>query len=97
MILHKFRNYQAGPDTEILIKGTFHPDVANGADWYYGRPRNYLWQLLPNCYTLPSLKGQPLAQKQAFMQQYRIDFADVIQTLDGVPAGQEASYYGLIM
>ena len=92
MILHKFREHQQNPDTEILILGTFHPDVENGADFYYGRPRNYLWQLLSNCFNQPSLKGQPLIQKQTFMQRYRIDFADIILTLDGIPADQEANY-----
>ena len=92
MVPHKFDGNQPDPATEILILGTFHPDVANGADFFYGRPRNYLWQLLPNCFNQPSLKGEPLIQKEGFMQEYKIGFADIIKSLDGVPAGQQANY-----
>ncbi len=82
IILHKFRNHVVNPDTEILILGTFNPDIPIGPTFFYGRPRNYLWQLLPGCFLLPSLKDQPLPIKQIFMQQYRIDFADLIHSVD---------------
>ena len=87
IILHKFRNHVVNPDTEILVLGTFNPNIPNGPTFFYGRPRNYLWQLLPGCWGLPSLKDQPLPIKQIFMQKYRIDFADLIHAIE-VPEDQ---------
>ncbi|HRG59985.1 MAG TPA: hypothetical protein PK323_13605 [Bacteroidia bacterium] len=91
IILHKFRNHVVNPDTEILILGTFNPDIRIGPTFFYGRPRNYLWQLLPGCWVLPSLKNQLLPIKQNFMQQYRIDFADLIHSVD-VPVNQADNF-----
>ncbi len=81
IIPHKFRNHIVSPETEILILGTFNPDVPNGPTFFYGRPRNYLWRLLPGCWALPSLKNGTLQDKQGFMAEYKIDFADVIHSV----------------
>lgn len=91
IILHKFRNHQVNLKTEILIMGTFNPDIPNGPSFFYGRPRNFLWQLLPGCWGLPSLKDSLLPAKHAFMIQYKIDFADLIASVQ-VPAGQQANF-----
>lgn len=91
IIFHKFSNHVVHPDTEILILGTFNPDIPNGPSFFYGRPRNYLWQLLPGCWGLPSLKAQPLPIKQNFMHQYRIDFADLIHAVE-VPEDQADNF-----
>lgn len=91
IIQHKFRNHQVSLDTTILILGTFNPDIPEGPTFFYGRPRNFLWRLLPGCWNLPSLKTQPLNAKQAFMSAHRIDFADVIHSVD-VPVGQHANF-----
>src|SRR5688500_6108896 len=88
IVYHKFRDHTVSPNTEILILGTFNPDIHEGPVFFYGRPRNYLWQLLPGCCGLPSLKLQPRPQKFAFMERYKFDFADLIHAVD-VPAGQE--------
>lgn len=88
VIFHKFRNHTVSPNTEILILGTFNPGVENEVNFFYGRPRNYLWQLLPGCWNLPSLKHQPLQLKINFMDEHKIDFADLIHSVD-VPVGEE--------
>ncbi|WP_026898240.1 uracil-DNA glycosylase family protein [Daejeonella oryzae] len=88
IIQHKFRDYQVNPETEILILGTFTPENAEGPDFFYGRERNFLWHLLPICYGLPDLKEAPLAEKKAFMEEYKVDFADFILSLN-VPEGSE--------
>lgn len=90
IILHKFGEHQVSPDTEILVLGTFNPDIPEGPDFFYGRPRNYLWQLLPRCWELPTLRYSPLAAKYEFMSQYKVDFADLIASVD-VPEGQEGN------
>ena len=91
VILHKFRNHRVSQKTEILILGTFNPDIADGPTFFYGRPRNYLWQLLPGCWSLLSLKNSLLPAKQAFMAQYKIDFVDLIESVD-VEKGQHANF-----
>jgi G:T/U-mismatch repair DNA glycosylase len=89
IIPHKLPHYQPNPATEILILGTFTPDVPGAPDFFYGRTRNFLWHLLPQAYGLAPLKDESLAQKQAFMAQHNIDFADMMQSLD-LPEGLEA-------
>jgi G:T/U-mismatch repair DNA glycosylase len=91
IILHKFRNHLVSQETEILILGTFNPDIPAGPTFFYGRPRNFLWQLLPGCWGLPSLKNSPLPAKQVFMARHNIDFVDLIASVN-VPAGDEANY-----
>jgi len=90
VILHKFREYQVSPETEILMLGTFNPDIPTGPDFFYGLQRNFLWHLLPQCWDLPSLKNEPLVSKQQFMATYKIDFADIIHSLD-IPEGMEGN------
>lgn len=91
VILHKFRNHQVSQETEILILGTFNPDIVDGPAFFYGRPRNHLWQLLPGCWNLQSLKNTLLPAKQSFMSQYKIDFADLIAAVN-VEKGQHANF-----
>lgn len=91
IILHKFRNHQVSQNTEILILGTFNPDIPDGPTFFYGRPRNHLWQLLPGCWDLGSLKNSPLDAKRSLMIQYKIDFADLIESVN-VEIGQQANF-----
>jgi len=76
-IKHKFRNHIVSNDTEILILGTFHPDIANSADFFYGRPRNYFWKIPPICLGASDLKSVKLEEKKEFMEKYKVDFADI--------------------
>lgn len=90
VITHKFSSHQVHPGTELLILGTFNPDVPKGPDFFYGRPRNFLWLLLPGSWGMPSLKGQPLKIKKGFMVQHKIDFVDLTHTVN-LPNGQESN------
>lgn len=91
-ILHKFRNHKISPDTNILIIGTFNPDVhGNDADFFYGRSRNFLWSLLPKVFSEKSLKPSSLDEKKSFIKKYNIDFIDLIDELE-VQAGNENNY-----
>lgn len=86
-VSHKFKSHKINPRTEILMVGTFNPDILTGPDFFYGRGRNYLWQLLPGCWGLPSLKQASLSAKEQFMRDYKIDFVDLIDTV-AVPNNQ---------
>jgi len=88
VIAHKFSAHEVHLETALLILGTFNPDVSDGPDFFYGRPHNFLWQLLPHCWGIPSLKGQSLQIKKDFMIQHKVDFVDLIHTVN-VPDGQE--------
>jgi hypothetical protein len=35
-------------EPKVLIIGTFNPDDGNGAEFFYGRNRNYLWRIFEN-------------------------------------------------
>ncbi|EOR94292.1 hypothetical protein ADIARSV_2533 [Arcticibacter svalbardensis MN12-7] len=88
IIFNKFKEHKTSPLAEILILGTFNPDTIDGPDFYYGRSRNFLWHLLPECWGVEDLKEAELKYKKAFMQQYKVDFADVIDALE-IPEGEE--------
>ncbi|GAA4314305.1 hypothetical protein GCM10023149_10420 [Mucilaginibacter gynuensis] len=90
VVLHKFRDHEVSAKTETLILGTFNPDIPGGPDFFYGRARNFLWHLLPECFNEPVLKEASLAEKQVFMARHKIDFADLIHALD-VPDGEETN------
>jgi len=90
VILHKFRDHQVSAETEILILGTFSPDTDDKSDFFHGRPRNFLWHLLPICWKLEPLKEATLVEKQAFMAEYKIDFADIIHSLE-IPEGEDGN------
>jgi hypothetical protein len=90
IVSHKFLNHLVAMDTEILILGTFNPNIPGGPTFFYGRPRNFLWQLLPGCWGMPSLKMSLLPAKQAFMAGQKVDFTDLIESVN-VPVGQQAN------
>ena len=93
-MLHKFRDHYISKETKILILGTFHPEINNGADFFYGRPRNFLWSILPSCFDYPDLYHVTLQEKQNFMNEFCIDFADIIHSLNNLPPGQESNLQG---
>lgn len=91
-IFHKLRNHKISPDTNILIIGTFNPDVqGNEADFFYGRSRNFLWSLLPQVFNEKSLKTSTLDEKKSFINKYNIDFIDLIDEIEIEP-GNENNY-----
>jgi G:T/U-mismatch repair DNA glycosylase len=92
IIKHKWRTYTPKSDTRILILGTFHPDINTGADFFYGRKRNYLWSLLPSCFNYRDLRGADnLEAKYKFIESHKIGFADIIESVN-VSDDQKANY-----
>lgn len=90
-MIHKFENHEISKETKILILGTFHPDIPNEADFFYGRSRNYLWRILPEVFHYANLKQSQIEDKFKFMKKFNIDFVDIIKEID-VPFGQENNY-----
>jgi G:T/U-mismatch repair DNA glycosylase len=78
-IKHKLYGREVNADTKILIVGTFNPDcVRNEADFFYGRGRNYLWQLLPAAFGDQELKTATKQEKEKYIKSKNIDFIDLI-------------------
>ena len=66
---YKFRDYKVASDTKILIIGTFNPDIEkNKIDFFYSRPKNYLWRILPEALGEVSLKNESVEKKKAFIK-----------------------------
>ena len=92
IVRHRFENHEMNSDTEILIVGTFNPETKNNpAKFFYGRERNYLWQLVPTAFEHCSLKDASHQQKQSFIAVKKIDFIDMIKAVE-VDVGKEANY-----
>ena len=52
---------------KIVIIGTFNPDVEeNKAEFFYGRSRNYFWNLLPKVFGYEPLKEKDIEEKIKF-------------------------------
>ncbi|HEY0896699.1 MAG TPA: hypothetical protein VGE15_09135 [Sphingobacteriaceae bacterium] len=82
VILNKFRDHRVNGATEILILGTFSPDIPGAPEFFFGRHRNYLWHMLPKCFGEVPLKDAPLGKKLQFMENHRLDFADLISEIE---------------
>ncbi|PQJ08774.1 hypothetical protein CJD36_022505 [Flavipsychrobacter stenotrophus] len=92
VIMHKFLDYQPAKDAETLIIGTFNPNVEdNKANFFYSRPRNYLWTILPTAHTKKGLKNASRLEKENFSSTYKIAFIDLIENVK-VHEGQEVNY-----
>jgi G:T/U-mismatch repair DNA glycosylase len=89
---HKFKDYSPSASTEILILGTFHPNIQTSADFFYGRPRNHFWTILPIIFEQTDLYQRPLHEKIGFLHRSKIDVQDIIISLENIPVGQEANY-----
>lgn len=84
MLIHyRFSEHIIPEDTEIIIIGTFNPETPeNKADFFYGRTQNHLWTLLPRAFGEASLKNSDKASKIRFIAEYKINFMDVIKSID---------------
>lgn len=92
IIKHRFLDHKINPCTEILILGTFNPDTENNeAEIFYGRSRNFLWEILGVAFQKPDLKNATSQEKLAFMEIHKIDFIDLIAEIE-VDAGDETNY-----
>jgi G:T/U-mismatch repair DNA glycosylase len=91
-VKHRFLAHQIDAATETLLLGTFNPDaVGNEADFFYSRPRNSMWRLLPISFGAETLKDATLSEKLAFIKRNKIDFIDLIMEVK-VDAGEEINY-----
>lgn len=91
-IEHKFKDYKISNETNILIIGTFNPNISkNEATFFYGRKRNFLWSLLPKVFDEESLKDKSTKLKLDFMHTYKIDFIDLISEVE-IEKGRENDY-----
>lgn len=64
---------------KILIIGTFNPDIiCNEATYFYGRRRNYFWDLLPSAFDSKSLKDELVEEKINFLKTTNIELTDLI-------------------
>ncbi|MBK5214737.1 MAG: hypothetical protein JJE55_13865 [Flavobacteriaceae bacterium] len=81
MINHKFKNHVVSSDTSILILGTFHPENMKNGDFFYTRPHNFLWRILPICFNRKDLKKSDLTEKKKLMCENSVDFHDIIKSI----------------
>jgi hypothetical protein len=81
-IHHKHRDYTNQIDIEVLFLGTFNPETTcNRSTFFYGRPRNFFWQLLPGAFGKPNLKGESDKQKLDFLKEHKIGVMDIIASV----------------
>jgi G:T/U-mismatch repair DNA glycosylase len=91
-VKHRFLDHRVDPQTEFLIVGTFNPDAdKNPAKFFYGRPRNYLWKLLPGAFGHRDLRGSSVDEKLEFIRRNKIDFIDLIERVE-VQSHKAANY-----
>jgi G:T/U-mismatch repair DNA glycosylase len=84
IIPHKHLNYVNRNDIEVLFLGTFNPDtICNRSTFFYGRPRNFFWQLLPIAFGKPTLKDKHDNEKQDFLHENKIGIIDIIASVTG--------------
>ncbi len=93
IVYHRFLNERVDLNTETLILGTFNPEAAqNSANYYYSRPHNHLWKLLPLAKGEDiDLRGGSKEQKLEFCYRHKIAFVDLIFAVS-VPEGTENNY-----
>lgn len=82
IIKHKFRHFENKSDIQTLILGTFNPDIVkNNAVFFYGRGKNYLWNLLPKVFGNSELKQSNYNERISFIEKYKIGFVDLIEEI----------------
>lgn len=83
LIHHRFAHRLLSKTARIVLVGTFNPETPeNTADFFYGRVQNHLWTLLPGAFGHSSLKKKGKEEKEQFMHRYKIEFTDVITTVE---------------
>jgi G:T/U-mismatch repair DNA glycosylase len=94
---HKFAGdlYLQGLDfiPTVLIIGTFNPaweQLANTATWFYGRPNNYFWDVLPRLYGNPPLRQAGAKAWRNFCKQHHIALTDVLYSIGDANASNAA-------
>ena len=77
--VHEF-GPEYGPDSEILILGSFPSVKSREVQFYYGHPKNRFWKVLAAVYQ----DEEPLfvPEKKAFLRKHHIALWDVIESCD---------------
>lgn len=89
---HKFLPRKLNPDTEILVIGTFNPDIpSNSAAFFYSRGHTAFWELMSAIFGEKCLRYSSVEDKEAFIKRHKIDFTDLIETID-MPEEDAANY-----
>jgi G:T/U-mismatch repair DNA glycosylase len=82
VIFHKFRDYKNQKDIEVLFLGTFNPETTcNRSTFFYGRPRNFFWQLMPIAFGKQSLVNSTVEARKSFLAENKIGIIDIIASL----------------
>ncbi len=82
IVKHKLLKEYPLVGKKIVIIGTFNPDVeCNYAEFFYGRAKNFFWDLLPAMFGEESLKGDVQKQKE-FLAQHDIELSDLILSVE---------------
>jgi G:T/U-mismatch repair DNA glycosylase len=90
-IRHRFFDHTINLQTETLVIGTFNPDTPeNTADFFYGRPRNFLWKLIPTAFGDSNLKSKTKDEKLDFIIKRKLDFIDLIAEVE---VDEVSNYY----
>jgi len=83
LVKHKFLDKYPMAGKKIVIIGTFNPDVEdNKAEFFYGRSRNYFWNLLPKVFGYEPLKEKDVEEKIKFLNDNDIELTDLIYEVD---------------
>ncbi len=83
IVKHRFLDKYPIVGKKILIIGTFNPDIiCNEAIYFYGRRRNYFWDLLPSMFDDKSLKDKSVEEKINFLKINSIELTDLILSVD---------------
>lgn len=89
---HKFLPRELNPDTEILVIGTFNPDIpSNSATFFYSRGHTAFWELMSSIFGGKCLRYSSAEEKEAFIKRHKIDFTDLIEEID-MPEEDAANY-----
>ncbi len=89
---HKFLPRKLNPDTEILVIGTFNPDIpSNSAAFFYSRGHTAFGELMSAIFGEKCLRYSSVEDKEAFIKRHKIDFTDLIETID-MPEEDAANY-----
>ena len=80
---HKFLNNEIPPDTEILVVGTFNPEIpGNAANFFYSRGQNVFWELMSAILEEKCVRYESKNEKKAFIKRHKIAFADLIEEIN---------------
>ncbi len=80
---HKFLNNEIPPDTEILVVGTFNPEIpGNAANFFYSRGQNVFWELMSAIFEEKCVRYESKNEKKAFIKRHKIAFADLIEEIN---------------